>query len=63
MSSRMRRCASCGRYSLEAVCPACGAATSCPVPPKYSPDDRMGKYRRMQVVENFQKRSHLRSSS
>jgi H/ACA ribonucleoprotein complex subunit 3 len=32
--------------TLEARCPTCGAATINPLPPRYSPEDPYGKYRR-----------------
>lgn len=57
MSSRIRRCGGCGRYTLDSVCGACGAATSCPVPPKYSPEDRTGAYRRKAVVDSWDEKS------
>lgn len=53
MSSRIRRCGGCGRYTLDETCPGCGARTSCPVPPKYSPEDRMGVYRRKDTVDSW----------
>lgn len=62
MSSRLRRCKRCGRYSLDAVCPSCGSETVCPVPPKYSPEDRMGVYRRKSVVDSWSQTSHERCS-
>ncbi|MDO5854039.1 MAG: nucleolar RNA-binding Nop10p family protein [Thermoplasmata archaeon] len=52
MSSRIRRCTGCGRYTLDSVC-GCGARTACPVPPKYSPEDRVGAYRRKAVVDSW----------
>ncbi|MDO5862293.1 MAG: RNA-protein complex protein Nop10 [Thermoplasmata archaeon] len=55
MSSRIRRCGGCGRYTLDEKCPECGAKTSCPVPPKYSPEDRMGNYRRKSTVDSWAK--------
>ena len=55
MSSRIRRCKNCGRYSLDPTCEACGSETTCPVPPKYSPEDRMGNYRRKQTVDSWER--------
>jgi H/ACA ribonucleoprotein complex subunit 3 len=46
MRSTMRKCAACGRYTLNDVCPDCGRATGSPMPPRYSPEDRYGAYRR-----------------
>lgn len=58
MSSRIRRCTGCGRYTLDSVC-GCGARTACPVPPKYSPEDRMGAYRRKAVVDSWKQERFL----
>ncbi|MDI6702582.1 RNA-protein complex protein Nop10 [Methanothermobacter wolfeii] len=43
---KMKRCRSCGEYTLRDVCPHCGGATGVVYPPKFSPEDRYGKYRR-----------------
>ncbi|MFT0899690.1 RNA-protein complex protein Nop10 [Candidatus Methanoprimaticola sp. MG2] len=53
MSSRIRRCNGCGHYTLDDTCPECGVKTSCPVPPKYSPEDRMGQYRRADTIKQW----------
>ncbi|HKW42995.1 MAG TPA: RNA-protein complex protein Nop10 [Thermoplasmata archaeon] len=42
----MQKCRACGRYSLKDRCPNCGEATGNPMPPRYSPEDRYGAYRR-----------------
>ena len=44
--SLLRKCPSCDSYTLKDSCPHCGGATFMPVPAKYSPGDRYGKYRR-----------------
>jgi len=44
---RMKVCPACGRYTLATTCPVCGEKTRTPHPPKFSPEDRYGKYRRM----------------
>ncbi len=43
---RIKRCNSCGTYTFKEGCPGCGAATTSPHPPKFSPQDKYGKYRR-----------------
>ena len=44
----MRKCTSCGRYTLnKEKCPYCGGEVRIPHPPKFSPEDRYAKYRRM----------------
>ncbi|MDC7951082.1 RNA-protein complex protein Nop10 [Methanomassiliicoccaceae archaeon COG_1] len=47
MPARILRCTGCGRYTLLASCPACGARTARPAPARFSPEDRYGRYRRM----------------
>ncbi|MFB2622909.1 MULTISPECIES: RNA-protein complex protein Nop10 [unclassified Methanothermobacter] len=43
---KMRRCRSCMEYTLRDVCPRCGGSTGVVYPPKFSPEDRYGEYRR-----------------
>lgn len=43
----MRKCVSCGRYTLKGTCPICGGKTIMPIPPRFSVEDPYGKYRRM----------------
>ena len=47
VKTRMRKCEACGEYTLKEVCVRCGARTVSPLPPRFSPTDRYGKYRRM----------------
>lgn len=47
MKSKFRRCPSCWRYTLKKICPSCGAETKNPIPPRFSPTDPFGRYRRM----------------
>jgi len=44
--SVMRVCREDRTYTLRDVCPKCGARTVTPLPPRYSPEDRYGAYRR-----------------
>jgi H/ACA ribonucleoprotein complex subunit 3 len=44
---RMKKCLKCGTYTLKDICPNCGEKTAIPKPPKFSLEDRWGKYRRM----------------
>jgi len=44
----LRRCVKCGRYTLnKEKCPYCGGMVRTPHPPKFSPENRYAKYRRM----------------
>jgi H/ACA ribonucleoprotein complex subunit 3 len=47
----MRKCQKCGTYALGDRCPKCGGKTKNAEPPKYSPQDKYGKYRRMMKLE------------
>jgi len=47
MRGRIRKCKECGRYTLRSdKCPYCGGKLTIPHPPKFSPEDRYGPYRR-----------------
>jgi len=43
----IKKCFRCGIYTLKDKCPKCGEKTRTPHPPKFSPEDKYGKYRRM----------------
>lgn len=44
---KMKKCKACGTYTFKEVCPNCGGPAVSPHPPKFSPEDPYGKYRRM----------------
>jgi len=46
MRSLLKKCRDCGTYTLREACPRCGAPAGNPMPPRYSPEDRYGSYRR-----------------
>jgi len=46
MRTLMRVCREDRTYTLRDACPKCGARTIQPLPPRYSPEDRYGAYRR-----------------
>lgn len=48
---RIRRCRECGVYTFSEACPSCGVATGSPHPPRFSPEDRYGAYRRKLKME------------
>ena len=48
---RIMKCASCGSYTLAQKCQKCGGRTVHAQPPKFSPEDKYGKYRRMMKKE------------
>ena len=53
--SHMLKCRGCKNYTLKAKCPECGEGAINPSPPKYSPDDKYGKYRRQVKSEALKK--------
>ena len=46
MSNEMLKCQTCSSYGFDKDCP-CGGIRVFPKPPKYSPEDKYGKYRRL----------------
>jgi len=43
----LRKCNNCDRYTLKQdKCPYCGGVLKIPHPPKFSPEDKYGEYRR-----------------
>lgn len=51
MAHHIRWCATCRIYTMKEECPVCGGRTRVRRPPRYSPEDRYGKYRRMLMKE------------
>ncbi len=45
MRTVLRKCKICDKYTLKEVC-SCGNETNVPIPPRFSPQDRYGEYRR-----------------
>ncbi|MBM4249212.1 MAG: RNA-protein complex protein Nop10 [Euryarchaeota archaeon] len=46
MRTYLRRCPSCGGYTLRETCPKCDVMSAVPAPARFSPEDRYGAYRR-----------------
>ncbi|MGQ4890908.1 MAG: RNA-protein complex protein Nop10 [Candidatus Njordarchaeia archaeon] len=47
MPQLLRKCPKCNRYTLKSdVCPVCGTPVVSAHPPKFSPIDKYGEYRR-----------------
>lgn len=43
----LKKCARCGQYTMNpTVCPKCGESVASAHPPRFSIEDRYGKYRR-----------------
>lgn len=46
MKGLIRKCSSCGEYTLSATkCPRCGGSLRNPHPAKFSPDDKYSRFR------------------
>ncbi|RLF96757.1 RNA-protein complex protein Nop10 [Thermococci archaeon] len=43
---KIRKCFLCGTYTFKQECPKCHSQTYYPKPPKFSLEDKYGKYRR-----------------
>ncbi|MCK4367008.1 MAG: RNA-protein complex protein Nop10 [Thermoplasmata archaeon] len=55
MRTLIRKCKECDVYTLGGECPKCGSSTGMALPPRFSPEDRYGRFRRqlkMQRCEN-----------
>ncbi|MFB6282924.1 MAG: RNA-protein complex protein Nop10 [Halobacteria archaeon] len=46
MKSLINICSEGCRYTMEDECPVCGSETLDTIPPRFSPEDPYGKYRR-----------------
>ncbi|MBI1978741.1 MAG: RNA-protein complex protein Nop10 [Candidatus Aenigmarchaeota archaeon] len=44
---KLNKCTNCNVYTFKQLCPKCGNNAKNPNPPKYSPEDVYGKYRRL----------------
>ena len=52
------RCEKCSQYTMNEMC-KCGGKAANPLPPKYSPEDKYGSYRRKVKEESLKKRGLL----
>jgi len=48
-------CKNCGVYTIKDKCPKCSKDTVRLIPPKYSLDDKYGKYRRRVKTQSLKK--------
>jgi H/ACA ribonucleoprotein complex subunit 3 len=59
MASPMRKCLNCKTYTLKEVCPNCGEKTQEVRLPKFSPNSKYSKYRRIGLLDEREKRGLL----
>jgi H/ACA ribonucleoprotein complex subunit 3 len=52
------KCQKCGKYVMKESC-ECGGKALSPIPPKYSPEDKYGEYRRKVKSEDLTKKGLL----
>jgi len=55
MKMKMHKCPICNIYTLETKCPKCGGDLKVIYPPKFSVEDKYGKYRRQLKKEMLNK--------
>jgi H/ACA ribonucleoprotein complex subunit 3 len=59
MPKYLQKCKACGKYGLanpESKCRHCGGQLVNPKPPKFSLEDKYGKYRLQYFKEEFEKK-------
>ena len=49
----LRKCRNCNLYTMKETCPHCGAPSVTSIPPRFSPDDRYGEYRRTAIRDEY----------
>ncbi|MBI2084810.1 MAG: RNA-protein complex protein Nop10 [Candidatus Aenigmarchaeota archaeon] len=49
---KLRKCANCNAYTFKQTCTKCNKETINPHPPKYSPEDVYGEFRRRMKAES-----------
>lgn len=56
MNMKMNKCPDCKIYTMEDACPRCGGELKVIYPPKFSIEDKYGKYRRILKKEAMNKK-------
>ena len=51
--AKILKCLECGVYTLRQKCPKCKGETADSKPPKFSPEDKYGNYRRKQLYPQY----------
>jgi len=55
----IKKCPKCNEYTMKDICSNCKIKTMIPKPAKYSPEDRLGKYRVKAKIEKLTKEGLL----
>ncbi|HIP66716.1 MAG TPA: RNA-protein complex protein Nop10 [Candidatus Nanopusillus sp.] len=55
----IRKCPKCRIYTFREICPRCNNKTNRAIPPKFSPEDPWGKYRRKMKRKLLEKKGWL----
>lgn len=59
MKARIMKCKSCRIYTMQTKCKICGKETVEAMPPRFSPQDRYGDYRRKRKLSIFMESGEL----
>jgi H/ACA ribonucleoprotein complex subunit 3 len=54
MAKHILFCGKCNKYTIKDVCPLCNGSVVSHKPPKYSPEDKYGKFRREVKSKEYQ---------
>ncbi|MFH1275643.1 MAG: RNA-protein complex protein Nop10 [Candidatus Woesearchaeota archaeon] len=57
MAEHIHKCNSCNTYTMEEKCPLCLIDAPRPLPPKFSPEDKYGNYRREVKKEDLKSKN------
>ncbi len=59
MAKHILYCTKCKKYTLKDVCDKCKGKTTQPKPPRYSPEDKYGNFRRQTKEEEYKAKGYL----
>lgn len=59
MKAGIMKCKICGIYTMKSTCKICGKETVEAAPPRFSPQDRYGSYRRKRKLSIFMESGEL----
>ena len=59
MAKHILQCPKCKKYTMNDKCEVCNVPTVKPKPPKYSPEDKYGKFRRETKEQEYKDKDYL----